>query len=68
MREFWELFLQSAEYRASATQRVLKGTAPHLENFWQAKIHGKPIERHELSGSVELPTKVIFELHPHPST
>lgn len=31
--------------------------------MWAEYSHGKPIEKHEHSGEVRLPTKVIFELH-----
>lgn len=62
MAEFWREFLDSADYRASAVKRVLAGTASHLENYWNAKLHGKPTEVLDPAGNILPPPKVIFEL------
>ncbi len=64
-QEFWREFLSSPRYRASAEERVLKGTAPHLENFWHAKLNGKPPEHLTIAGDPDRPLtmKVTFELH-----
>lgn len=61
MSEFWALFLASQSYCTSAKSRILDGKAPHLETYWVNKIHGKPVERYELSG----PEGGPIEVHDH---
>jgi len=64
MAEFWREFLDSEAYRHSAIKRVLAGTASHLENYWNAKLHGKPTEQLDPAGNILQPPRVIFELRP----
>lgn len=44
LKDFWHLFFTSQEYRESAKQRILEGSAPHLENYLFNRIYGKPKE------------------------
>ena len=49
LKEFWHNFFSSAEYRTKAKQRILDGSAPHLESYLLNRIYGKPKEHVELS-------------------
>jgi len=48
LKEFWNLFFCSSEYRESAKRRILSGSAPHLESYLLARIYGKPKEEIDL--------------------
>ena len=49
LKTFWHRFFTSEEYREKAKQRILAGTAPHLESYLFNRIYGKPKEYIELS-------------------
>lgn len=38
-------------WKAAAKQRIMEGTAPHLESFLLAHKYGKPTERHEIANA-----------------
>jgi hypothetical protein len=44
LKEFWNRFFTSPEYRNAAKKRILDGSAPHLESYLLNKIYGKPRE------------------------
>jgi len=44
LKEYWDRFFKSPEYRESAKRRILAGTAAHLESFLLTKTYGKPRE------------------------
>ena len=48
-KTFWQTFLESAEYRENLKQRVLSGSAPHMEKYLAELLHGRP--RQEADGS-----------------
>jgi len=52
VKEFAKKFLSSKAYLESAQERVLKGTAPHLETLWHHYGYGKPKESVQISGDV----------------
>ena len=49
LKEFWHKFFISEEYREKAKQRILDGSAPHLENYLLNRIYGKPREQVDLN-------------------
>ena len=64
MEAVWAEFLESDGYIDSAKRRVQSGRAPHLENYWLAKVNGKPVEKVALEGEFNLKTTVVHEYHP----
>ena len=59
---FWTAFLSSNKYLDNATQRVLRGRASHVENYWMPRVDGKPVETVELTGANRRPLKVVIEV------
>jgi len=52
--EFAKSLLEDPEYQAKLKARLLAGKAPHLEPILFYYAYGKPKERVELSGGVEM--------------
>lgn len=52
IKDFTLKFLTSTAYVTSAQDRVLKGTAPHLETLWHHYAFGKPKEILQLDGLI----------------
>ena len=46
--------LEDAAYQQSLRQRLLAGTAPHMETLLHHYAYGKPVERLEHSGRIAL--------------
>ena len=59
-KAFWLEFYESTAYRASAKARILKGKAPHLESYTLAKLFGKPVDEHVVTGADGGPVLVRF--------
>ena len=57
-------FFESKEYATSAKRRMTDGKAPHLEAYWLNKLHGKPVEQHEVTGADGGPVRVEFVIVP----
>ena len=53
-------FFASPAYAASVKERTLAGKAPHLESYWLNKLHGKPVELHEITGAEGGPLRVEY--------
>jgi hypothetical protein len=60
LKEFWHYFFSSHEYREKAKERILNGTAPHLESYLLNRIYGKPTER--IAVSVDEPQQDLSRL------
>ena len=54
IREAAREVLENPRYRRSLEERLLKGTAPHMETLLHHYAYGKPTERLEHSGQVGL--------------
>lgn len=50
IKTFAQNLLMSDDYRASATQRVIAGTAPHLETLLHHYAWGKPADTLKVAG------------------
>lgn len=56
--------VDDVKYRASLKTRLDSGQlAPALESMLWHYAHGKPKEHVEHSGEIQMPSRVIFELH-----
>lgn len=56
--------VEDTEYRKYFSHRLYTGQlAPALESMVWHYAYGKPKELFEHSGVIQMPTKVIFELH-----
>lgn len=55
-------WIDGDEYTANVQTRILRGRAPHAESYFLQRLHGKPVEQVELSGSTAKPIKVVIEV------
>ena len=50
-------------YVTALAQRLVRGRAPHMETLLFHYAYGKPKETVEHSGTLEMPARVVIELH-----
>ena len=55
-------FIDGAEYTSNVKARILRGKAPHMEAYLAQRLHGKPVEKVEMSGPDAKPIKVVIQV------
>lgn len=55
-------WIDGDEYTANVKGRILRGRAPHMETYFAQRIHGKAVEKVELSGNDAKPIRVVIQV------
>lgn len=55
-------FIDGDEYARSLVQRILRGKAPHSENYLYNRLHGRPADVVEDAVQERRPIKIVIEV------
>lgn len=55
-------WIDGQDYFDNVKKRVERGRAPHMETYFAQRLHGKAVEKVELSGNDKKPIRVTIQV------